>query len=282
MLVVILRDVTSISGGERTEVLHGTSNVIDKEVQFLSNARFRIDTCMEHTRPSLAFRIESIRKSFLDAKKRHVKLRYITEITTENMSYCKELMKIAEVRHLDGIKGNFMVSEGEYLAPVGSQELSEVASQIIYSNLKEIVEHQHYVFDTLWNKAIPAIRRIREIEEGAQPVATKVLENPDEIFNHINHVIENASERSVCSSFGGMQLVYNNFFDLYRKILNKHAKGRGGGRVRWITSINKDSKDLVKIFLQAGAQICLATNQPTSTTITRFSKSCGKMGLMQR
>ncbi|MGB6533444.1 MAG: hypothetical protein WA323_06820 [Candidatus Nitrosopolaris sp.] len=50
---------------------------------------------MEHTRPSLAFRIESIRKSFLDAKDRDVKLRYITEITTENIPYCKELMKIA-------------------------------------------------------------------------------------------------------------------------------------------------------------------------------------------
>ena len=82
--------MTSISGGGRTEVLHGTSNVIDKEVQFFSNAKFKIDTCMDHTRPSLALGIESIRKSFLDAKNRDVKLRYITEITTENISYYKE------------------------------------------------------------------------------------------------------------------------------------------------------------------------------------------------
>ena len=60
---------------------------------------------MDYTRPSLALRIESIRKSFLDAKDRDVKLRYITEITRENVQHCKELMKIAEVRHLDGIKG---------------------------------------------------------------------------------------------------------------------------------------------------------------------------------
>jgi hypothetical protein len=74
-----------------------------------SNSRLKIDTCMDYTRPSLALGIESIRKSFLDAKGRDVKLRYITEITTENILYCKELMKIADVRHLDGIKGNFMV-----------------------------------------------------------------------------------------------------------------------------------------------------------------------------
>jgi two-component system, OmpR family, sensor histidine kinase VicK len=95
---------------------------------------------MEYTRPSLAFAIESIRKSFLEAKDRDVKLRCITEITTENIPYCKELMKIAEVRHLDGIKGNFMVSEKEYLAPAVSNNTSDIASQIIYSNLHEIVK----------------------------------------------------------------------------------------------------------------------------------------------
>ena len=34
-------------------------------------------------------------------------------------------------------------------------------------------------------------------------------------------VIEKASERTVCSSIGGMQLVYNNFFDEYKRIVDK-------------------------------------------------------------
>ena len=96
--------VTSVVGSEKTEVVYGTSNVLNTEIQFFSNARFKVDTCMEYTRPSLALGIESIKKSFLDAKDRDVKLRYITEIRTENISYCKELMKIADVRHLDGIR----------------------------------------------------------------------------------------------------------------------------------------------------------------------------------
>ncbi|MGA9151721.1 MAG: hypothetical protein WBZ36_14180 [Candidatus Nitrosopolaris sp.] len=120
-------------------------------------------------------------------------------------------MKIAEVRHLDGIKGNSMVSEKEYLAPAVSNNTSDIASQIIYSNLHEIVKQQNYIFDTLWNKATPAIQRIKEIEEGVEPIATRLLENPDEIFNHLKYVIENASKRLICSSSGGMQMVYNNF-----------------------------------------------------------------------
>jgi two-component system, OmpR family, sensor histidine kinase VicK len=142
--------VTSVAGSEKTEVFYGTSNVLNTEIQFFSNVSLKVDTCMEST-PSLALGIESIRKSFLDAKETDVKLRYITDITAENISYCKELMKIADVRHLDGIKGNFMVSDKEYLAPAASNNTSNIASQIIYSNLQEIVEQQ-YMFETLWCK----------------------------------------------------------------------------------------------------------------------------------
>jgi two-component system, OmpR family, sensor histidine kinase VicK len=97
---------------ESTDVLSGTDNVINAELQFFSKTRGRIDTCMSYTRPPLAIEIETIKKAFFDAKKRNVKLRYLTEITKDNISYCKELMTIVdELRHLDGIKGNFMVSE---------------------------------------------------------------------------------------------------------------------------------------------------------------------------
>ena len=63
---------------------------------------------------------------------------------------------VDELRHLDGIKGNFMISEGEYLAPLILFEKGKIAPQIIYSNVREIVEQQQYIFDNLWNNAISA------------------------------------------------------------------------------------------------------------------------------
>jgi signal transduction histidine kinase len=216
---------------------------------------------MDHSRPKLALGIGSIKKSFLDATDRGVKLKYITEIMSENIPYCKELMRISEVRHLDGIKGNFMVSEKEYLAPAVSHDNNNdthsdthIASQLIYSNVREIVEQQNYIFDTLWNKAIPAIKRFREIEEGIGHTGTRLLEDPDEIYDHMRYVIGNASKRKICSSTGGMQLIHSNFFDLYKKILDKYRSGEGEG-IRWILTVDKDNKELVKIFLVAGVQI---------------------------
>ncbi|HYT45690.1 MAG TPA: hypothetical protein VEP90_25415, partial [Methylomirabilota bacterium] len=165
---------------ERTEVLYGSENVICAELRFFSEAKSRIDTCMDYTRPPLAIEIESIRKSFVEVKSKAVKLRYLTEITNDNLSSCKEIMKIVdELRHLDGIKGNFMISEREYLAPTTSHEKGQPAPIIIFSNIKELVEHQQYVFDSFWNRAIPAELRIREIEEGAERANIEVIPNSD-------------------------------------------------------------------------------------------------------
>jgi two-component system sensor histidine kinase VicK len=149
---------------KRTEVLHGTEDVLNAEVRFFSNTKRRIDTCMNYTRPPLAVGIGQIKKAFLDARSRGVRLRYLTEITNENISYCKELIKVVdELRHLDAIKGNFMISEEEYLAPVMDEE-GKIASQLIYSNVDEIVEQQNYIFETLWNKAIPSDRELQRLK----------------------------------------------------------------------------------------------------------------------
>jgi signal transduction histidine kinase len=241
---------------ERIEVFYSIENVLSTELQFFANSNIKIDSCMNYTRPQLAIVLGSIRNSFIDARNRGIKLRYLTEITSENISYCKELLHIVnELRHLDGIKGNFMISETEYLAPVILFEEGKVASQLIHSNAKELVEQHEYIFDTLWSNAISAERRIIEIEEGAESVQTKVLEDKEKIFKHIKSVIEKSSERSVCSSIGAMQLVYNNFFEEYKKLIYKHRTDRNSRGIRWITSIEKDSIDLVKIFMDAGIPV---------------------------
>ena len=74
---------------ERTEVYYGAEKVIDAELRFFLKTKRRIDTCMTSTRPSLAVGIKSIKKSFVDVKTRGVKLRYLTEVTKDNIDYCK-------------------------------------------------------------------------------------------------------------------------------------------------------------------------------------------------
>jgi hypothetical protein len=162
----------SVRTTQRTEVLTGEQNVVNTVLRFVSNAKNRIDACIDSSRPSLAIEIEILKKAFVDAMNRGVKLRYVTEINEDNVKYCKELINMVDdLRHLDGIKGNFYVNETEYIAPATLHENGKAASQITYSSVKEIVQHhKHYVFDTLWSRAIPAEQRIQEIEKTADGI----------------------------------------------------------------------------------------------------------------
>ncbi|MGZ5499749.1 MAG: sensor histidine kinase [Nitrososphaeraceae archaeon] len=126
--------------------------------------------------------VESIKEERIKSKNRGVKFRYITEVTTKNISYCKSMIKYfdAEIRHLDGVKGNFEIRDDgeEYVATANLQEAKPL-KQLIYSNVKEIGEQEQYIFDILWTKTISFEEKIKEIEEGSIPEVTDIIRNPD-------------------------------------------------------------------------------------------------------
>ena len=152
-----------------------------------------ITSCGDYKAPLLTIEV------LLNFKKRGIKLRYITDITKDNISYCKESMKFADdIRYLDGIKGNFMLSESEYLASAtllqeGQQPMRPI-QQVIYSNVKDTVEQQKYVFESFWNKAIPSEQRIKEIEEGFALDSTEVIQIPSRTQKLFLNLIKSAKE----------------------------------------------------------------------------------------
>ena len=168
------------ANSERTQVLYGPENTTSAILKFLMDVDTKLDICADSTWPSVAMGIDVFRNALIDIKKRRIMRRYITTITKNNLSYCKEVMKIGELRHLDGIRGNFAVSEREYLASATLQE-AKLLQQVIYSNVKEVLEQQQYVFDSFWNRSSPAELRIKEIEEGINFGRTEVIQDPKEV-----------------------------------------------------------------------------------------------------
>jgi len=238
-----------------TRIIFGKGNAINTEVGIFHKAATSIDTCMTYTRPSLAVSLKPIKDAFLAAKRRGIKLRYITEINHHNFEDCKDLLGIVhELRHLDGVKTNFMISENEYLAPLIQEKSEAIASEHIYSNTAQIVEHGQCIFDTLWSKSIPAEERIKQLMDGEVAPETKIVDSKYEIMKHFIHLSEVSSGLSVVSNQGGMQLTYNSFLELCKKVLEKQKRGEGDG-IRWIMRIEKDSINLVKKFLKLGVKI---------------------------
>ena len=171
--------------------MHRTE-VINAILDIFSNANYRIDVCGNSNFPLKISSFESVKKVVIAAKNRGIGLRFIIEITKENLHYCKDLMKITdELRHMDEIEANFGLNETEYL---GSITLQEEALQATYSNVKEVVEQQQFIFDTLWSKATPAEQKIREIEEGIEPEVIETIRNPFEIQKIAFELVKSARD----------------------------------------------------------------------------------------
>jgi two-component system, OmpR family, sensor histidine kinase VicK len=176
---------------EKTQVLHGFEKTTEVIIRFLYSAEDSMNICADYTWPSVAMGVEVFKKGFYELKKRNVKSRFVTDITKDNIKYCKELMQISELRHLEGVKGNFAISEKGYTASATMQEAA-LLQQVIYSNVRSILDQQQYVFETLWSKAKPAEQKIREIEEGVDLGETEIIQSPKKILELFLNMIKSA------------------------------------------------------------------------------------------
>ncbi|MGA8105336.1 MAG: ATP-binding protein [Nitrososphaeraceae archaeon] len=165
------------TGTTITQVLYGVENAVKLFSRVVYDANTVIDICDNDIISHTATSHKIIEKRVLEIG---AKLRYITEIKKDNIKYCKELMKVGQVRHLDGIRTNFVVTDTEYSSSAIMQQV-HTHPETVYSNVRSIVEQQRYLFENLWNKAIPAERKINEIEGGIELEKTYVIQDPQSI-----------------------------------------------------------------------------------------------------
>jgi two-component system sensor histidine kinase VicK len=179
---------------EKTETVYGVENTVSVSLQCFAQVKEMHDSCGDDTLPSVIVTTEPIKDAYRELLRRGIKTRFITEITEENIRYCKELVKIVyELRHLEGIKGNFGVSESDYIATAIQQEGRPIP-QLIHSNARAMIEQQQYFFETLWDKAILAKQRFNEIEQAAKREFVETIKDPYEIQNIGFDLIKRAEE----------------------------------------------------------------------------------------
>jgi two-component system, OmpR family, sensor histidine kinase VicK len=250
-----------IKSQRSSEILYGAENAVGRGVQFMRNVKKNMDIFFDHRAPSIVVDIEEYRNGYIHIRRRGAKIRAFTEITKENIHYCKELMKLVdELRHLDGVKGGMAVSESEYMATTVLEE-SKPLTEVIYSNVKEVVEQNQYIYDTLWRSAISAEQKIKEIEEGIVRYETRIIENPDEVIREIGRLTASSNKLDTCLTSGGLQYSHNYFFDLKKKLLDKQRRGEHKG-IRYITNIDNGNLHICKLYLKHGIQIRHMKNLP--------------------
>jgi two-component system, OmpR family, sensor histidine kinase VicK len=238
---------------EMTEVLSGEEHVMSTMLKFLSKAH-KIDSCGDYKAPSLILVVRQYKKLLSDIKAKGIQLRYITDITKDNIHYCKELLKFAkEVRHLAGMRANFSVSETEYMASASIQQQEENQQQqqqqeqpipqVIYSNAKDLVEQQKYVFESLWNKATPSDQRFREIEEGIDAEVFEVFNNGEKVGQIVLDLARSAEKEMLIHLPNDKSMVRLERLGVIDEIIQASRKGVV---VKILCPLSKENTHIVK------------------------------------
>ena len=230
---------------ENTEVIYGEENVIKWVLRTLPTLTKSIYLCGDRHGPSILLLNEQIWHEHIEMHNRGVKQRLITEITKENISHCKKVMQYLDVRHLDGIIGYFSVMDGRLVSSTAYGEENKILPHLVTSSVRVFAEQHRYFFETLWNKAIPAKKRIREIEEGAKREFVETIRDPSEIQKIGFDLIKKAEEEILI-----LFSTPNAFF----------LQGKAGGRVLdLLKEASSSSLHNVKI------RILLAATENTNT-----------------
>jgi two-component system sensor histidine kinase VicK len=179
----------------RTEVWKGDQEIFKKGLEELASVKIRYDSIVDHNGPSIMINNEFVIKAYHDIIDRGCRIRLITEISANNISYCKKLSKLLDLRHFDGIKGNLGIVDGIRYGASAKSEEKKFPTEYIFSTVKSFVEQQQYFFDMLWNKSMSADIRIKEIEEGIKPNVLETITDPFEIKNVYLNLMKYATNK---------------------------------------------------------------------------------------
>jgi phosphatidylserine/phosphatidylglycerophosphate/cardiolipin synthase-like enzyme len=181
----------------------------------MSATQEKADFCMDNRGLSILVsdkQLVDVIKGLVNAG---VKLRFIINITPENISFCKLLLKYCQtVYHADWVNGNFLIIDAiKYLFYVlesdneSGKVQDQVVKQVLFNDDKSFVVAQQFLFENVCGNSIPAKEKIKEIERGYRGEFTDMLDSGSEIQKIAINILESASYE-VLVLFSTPNLVY--------------------------------------------------------------------------
>jgi hypothetical protein len=209
-----------------------------------------IKCCGNSNTISLAFKIKEYRDLFNSCNNRNITVKFVTEITKENINYCKKIMDHVEIRHFDGIKTDFLLNESEFVALDFSSHSFEKSGntiqKLIYSNLGDLVSHQMQIFESFWNRSMPAEQKMKELEREYEIGSTEVIQYPKKTKELLIDMVKKSKEEVLLllPTINAFLREYRIgvFKDLLDSVLSRHVK------VMILTPTNDEIDKIIKSF----------------------------------
>ena len=267
------------------EVVHGAKEAGARIARFMARANSRISICTDRRGLGIAMQMKGL-KRFKSEPRKGLCLRFITEITEENKAIAKVLSGPVELRHLDGVTGNFAVSDsGEFISGAVIQEGSPV-TELIYSNARGVVSQHKNLFEMLWNRAMTAESRIKELDQAPPSVQTSLLEGEGEVLHQMASMADSWDEVVVCLTTEELGAVFDSLAEPISLVMSKSRRGKLGS-IRWLTSIGERDVEMVEACLRLGIEVRHTSKLPPLSFICSKSQilasieSAGRKAIFQ-
>jgi two-component system, OmpR family, sensor histidine kinase VicK len=209
-------------------------------LKILYNTKFRININGNSKFLSKLFSLGLLQKMGLAAKNGDIRQRCIFEITKENIRCCKDLMKTSEIRHMDENEANFIVNDTDYM---GFVAMNNELLQATYSNKRKIIEQQEAIFETLWNKAVPAERKIRQIEESLQSEFLEVISDRKKAMETYIDLAKGVDKEALLLFANVKAIIRADRLGVLDYLIDASKRG---ALIRIITPINNENCEIVK------------------------------------
>ena len=242
-----------------TKILHGVTATTNARLELINGASSTLCICDEAFGTVALVQADVVKNAIKKAsEKRGVRVRFITEIVQENLQSCKELMEYVELRHVEGVKGNYAVSESQYYAFAPLKE-ARLPTETILSSALPIVEQNQYVFDVLWNRSEAALDRIRELEEGITPIATRIISDKETILQTVLSFVQKAAapknDPLASFIFGSTDKKLPENYETNLVYARRLKRENPSLRIHIITDVQKENLEYVKKQIELGIDI---------------------------
>ena len=100
---------------ETTEILYGNEEITKRTIEVFNSTEKTIEGCIGKEEVRTHVSHEWHMKGLSELRKRGVKVRVVTQVTEDNLPFCKTYSQAVELRHIDGIQSSFGISDGKWL-----------------------------------------------------------------------------------------------------------------------------------------------------------------------
>src|SRR4051794_21121123 len=112
----MMEEIGKFGGNPMVKILKD-KEVMEQSKKYMLKVEDNMDLCFGSSVPAILSHMDVYRQGYKDILKRGAKVRLITEITKDNLHFCKDIREwVTELRHLKGVKCGFAVSEKQYIA----------------------------------------------------------------------------------------------------------------------------------------------------------------------